>query len=48
MTLFHFIQQCLRREAARTEPDCRSLLEHILQTTQKDPPHDPKKTKDKL
>ena len=30
MTVFIFIKQCLRREAARTEPDCAKMLQKIL------------------
>lgn len=30
MTLFAFIKQCLRQEAVRTEPDCTSLLQRVL------------------
>lgn len=30
MTVFAFISQCLRREAARTEPDCTKVLQKIL------------------
>ena len=30
MTLFTFIKRCLRREAARTEPDCTGTIQKIL------------------
>lgn len=30
MTLFTFIQQCLRREAVRTEPDCAGMIQKVL------------------
>ena len=33
MTLFTFIKQCLRREAARTEPDCAKTIQKILAET---------------
>lgn len=30
MTVFTFIKRCLRREAARTEPDCTRTIQKIL------------------
>lgn len=35
MTLFTFIKQCLRMEAARTEPDCTKALEKLLKALEK-------------
>lgn len=35
MTLFAFIRQCLRREAARTEPNCTKTLQNILKASEK-------------
>lgn len=35
MTLFAFINQCLRREAVRTEPDCTKTLEKVLKAPEK-------------
>ena len=35
MTVFNFIKRCLRREAARTEPDCTRTIQKIL--TEKQP-----------
>lgn len=32
MTLFEFIKECLRREAARTEPDCTQLIQKIVKS----------------
>lgn len=36
MTLFTFIRQCLRREAARTEPDCTKTLKKVLEESKKE------------
>lgn len=35
MTLFAFIKQCLRREAARTEPDCTKTIQKVLNVPEK-------------
>lgn len=35
MTIFAFIRQCLRKEAKRTEPNCKKTIELVLEEEEK-------------
>ena len=41
MTLFTFINRCLRREAVRTEPDCTGTIQKILTQSQSEKEREP-------